>query len=253
LSDKPSVIRLQDVCFSFDHQPVLEEVTFSVEHDDFVSVVGPNGGGKTTLLKIILGLYSPDRGRVELLGQPPKNSRLRAGYTPQYLNVDDLFPVTVRDVVLMGRLGRRWQCRYRREDRREVERAMEEMQVASLADTPFSSLSGGQRQRTLIARTLCSNPEILMMDEPTSNIDPTSEEILFDILKELNQRMTILIVSHDIGVVSQIVNTVICVNRQVVVHPTSELSGEVIRDIYGADMKMVRHDRQCRGKECRHG
>jgi zinc transport system ATP-binding protein len=241
------------VHFSYGEQPVLQEVSFSVDRGDFVSIVGPNGGGKTTLLKVILGLLSPERGRVELLGQSPRKSRVRAGYTPQYLSVDDLFPVTVRDVVLMGRLGRRWQWRYRKDDHEKSQLAMEEMRVAHLADASFSTLSGGQRQRVLIARTLCGDPEILMMDEPTSNIDPTSEEILFEILHQLNRRMTILIVSHDIGVVSQIVNTVICVNRQVVVHPTSELSGEVIRDIYGSEMKMVRHDRQCDRKECSHG
>jgi zinc transport system ATP-binding protein len=208
-------------------------------------VVGPNGGGKTTLIKLILGLLAPTTGQVRLFGTSPGSAWSRVGYMPQYTHVDMAFPVSVLDVVLMGRLenARRW--RYTREDRESARHALDEVGLADKAKQPFSNLSGGQRQRVLIARALCGNPELLLMDEPTANVDPAAEASLFNILAELNTRMTILVVSHDLGFVSKVVKSVICVNKKVLVHPTSNLDGTLINEIYGGDLRMVRHDHRC--------
>ena len=239
-------ITLRNVTFSYGAAPVLEDVGFSVGPREAVCLVGPNGGGKTTLVKLILGLLTPRRGEVRLFGQPPRSSRRRAGYMPQHVQYDPRFPISVMDIVLMGRLGQGglrgltgW---YGRADRRAALDALEQVGMKEFRRRPFGSLSGGERQRVLIARAVCCGPDLLLLDEPTSNIDTLVEARLLELLGELNTRMAIVLVSHDLGFVSGLVERVICVNRRVVVHPTSELTGDSIRDLYGSEVRMVRHD-----------
>ena len=172
MTDEAAVL-LRDVTFSYGGEPVLEDVNLSVGAREAVCIVGPNGGGKTTLVKLILGLLLPQRGEVRLFGQPPRLARLRVGYMPQHVQHDPLFPVTVMDIVLMGRLGRGglggllgWPGRA---DRRAARNALEQVGMDGFGRHPFAALSGGQRQRVLIARALCCEPELLLLDEPTSN------------------------------------------------------------------------------------
>jgi zinc transport system ATP-binding protein len=245
-----NVIEFRDVDFAYQRDRVLENVSLSIPAGDFVAMVGPNGGGKTTMLKLMLGLLRPNHGAVTLLGRSPEQSRVAVGYTPQYLHVDMQFPISVLDVVLMGRMKRGGRWWYSKTDREAARDALATMRLADKSGASFRSLSGGQRQRVLIARAICGNPQILMLDEPTNNIDPSSEAILYDILHELNERLTIIIVSHDLGVVSKIVKSVICVNRKVIVHPTSEMTGEVISRLYGSEMRLIRHDHRC--SDCGH-
>lgn len=244
------VISLRDVTFSYGGEPVLEDVNLSVGDREAVCVVGPNGGGKTTLVKLILGLLTPERGEIRVFGLPPHRARLRVGYMPQHVQHDQQFPVTATDIVMMGRLGQEndasflgkltgWRGRV---DRLAAINAMDRVGMAEFKRRPFASLSGGQRQRVLIARALCCNPDLLLLDEPTSNVDTLVEGQLLDLLRELNQRMTILMVSHDLGFVSELVKRVICVNRRVVIHPTSEMTGDAIRDIYGGEVRRVHHN-----------
>lgn len=237
-----------NVTYSYGREPVLENVNLKIRFGDFASIVGPNGGGKTTMLKLILGLLKPDSGRVHVLGKSPKKSRLRIGYMPQYAHLDIDFPVTVMDVVLMGRLGINARFRYSEKDIKAARASLDKVNILDLSKRMFSRLSGGQRQRVLIARALCSDPDLLLLDEPTANIDPEIEETVFSLLVELNKNMTILVVTHDLGFVSQVVKSVICVNRRVLVHPTSEMNGTHIKDIYGSDLRMVRHDHRCSEK-----
>jgi zinc transport system ATP-binding protein len=241
-------IEINNLSFSYDTVPVLEDVNLTVEHGEFATIVGPNGGGKTTLLKLLLGILKPVQGKIAVLGNAPGKARLKLGYMPQHADLDPQFPVTVMDVVLLGRLGSRFGGRYSKKDKQLAWKALEEVQLEGMARMPFSKLSGGQRQRALIARALCCNPEMLLLDEPTANIDPEVEENLLTILQELNQRMTILLVSHDLGFVSRVVKSVICVNRRVLIHPTSRVDGTLIKDIYGDDYCMVRHDHRCSEK-----
>jgi zinc transport system ATP-binding protein len=245
-------IELKDVCFAYKQRDILEDVNLVVEEGEFASIVGPNGGGKTTLLKLILGLIRPDRGEIRIFGKSPDQIRHRIGYMPQYAHLDMDFPATVMDVVLMGRLNKRtlW---FSRQDRIEAGAAIDEVGMTAFVHTEFNELSGGQKQRILIARALCSRPDILLLDEPTANVDVKTEENLFTILKKLNAKMTILLVSHDLGFVSKYVRSVICVNRQVVIHPTSSMDGALIKDIYHGDLKMVRHDHRCSQEGHIHG
>jgi len=249
----PPAISLHNVSFAYGAAPVLEEVTLSVSAGQFMSIIGPNGGGKTTLLKIILGLLTPQSGTVRLFGQAPAAARRQVGYVPQYLHYDPQFPVTVLDVVLMGRLGTRLGGPYTRQDRAAALQALEELQLSGLSSRPFSGLSGGQRQRALIARALAVDPRLLLLDEPTANVDTQGEAKLWEILKMLNQRMTILLVSHDVGMVSNLVAQVICVNRRVVVHPTRALSAGTLTRMYQTDLRAILHDTQCFDEEPPHG
>ncbi|MEN8007217.1 MAG: ABC transporter ATP-binding protein [Candidatus Krumholzibacteriota bacterium] len=232
--------------FGYDGKPVLRNVNITIPVGDFVCVVGPNGSGKTTLLKIALGLLKPTAGSIEVLGQRPDRSRGKIGYVPQHPRLDPLFPVSAMDVVLMGRLGRtRSFGAWRSADRGQARRALDEVGLVDRAGHHFASLSGGQKQRVLIARALAGDPELLLLDEPTAGLDAHIEEGFYRLLQELNERLTIVLVSHDLGFVSGFVRSVVCVGQDVVVHPTSEITGQVIADLYGSDMRLVRHDHRC--------
>lgn len=243
-------VEVSGVWFAYEGGPVLEDAGFTIARGEMVSMVGPNGGGKTTLLKICLGLLRPDRGTVRILGMPPEEARGRIGYTPQHTSVDSHFPASVLDVVLMGRLG---QTRpigpFRRADRDAARAALREVELDQLRNRPFGALSGGQRQRAVIARSLAGEPELLFLDEPTSSLDVAAEQRLYELLARLNERMTILMTSHDIGFVSQSIHRVVCVKGTTEVHPTEELTGDVLRDLYATDVRMVRHDH----READHG
>jgi zinc transport system ATP-binding protein len=240
------VVQLEGVGFSYEGVPVLKDVDLTVTEGDFVSIVGPNGGGKTTLLKIILGLVKASRGSVRVFGAPPVKARPRIGYMAQHSTFDFLFPVNVLDVVLMGCLGNVPGLGfYRPKDRKAALRALDRMEMEAFRNRPFSRLSGGQRQRVLLARALVSEPELLLLDEPTANVDAAIEMELFEILSELNRNMTIMLVTHDLGFVSSYVKSVICVNRRLAIHPTNSITGEMIHQLYGGNVRMVRHDQRC--------
>ena len=250
---KAPVIEIENLFFDFDGVPVLEDVNLKVEEREFVSLIGPNGGGKTTLLKLILGLLQPSRGRVRVFGLPPSKARTRIGYVPQNFQFDHKFPIGVEEVVLAGRfgLGPRFGP-FGRSDRAAAAEALEEVGLAGFGGRAFSALSGGQRQRVLIARALVTEPELLLLDEPTSHVDTAVQEELSNLLGRLNERLTLVLVTHDVGFVSSKIKSVVCVNRNVYVHPTSEVSGEMICNLYGTDVRMVRHDHRCSegGHEC---
>jgi len=254
MSGEDAVIRLRDLSFSYDDHPVLERVDLDVARGDFASIIGPNGGGKTTLLKLVLGLLQPLRGTVRVLGLPPEQARSRIGYMPQHVALDMSFPVTALDVVLTGRLARPFPAGpFRKADREAAARALHDVDAFELRDRAFFALSGGQRQRILIARALAGDAELLLLDEPTASLDPRVQDDLYELLRRLNRRMTVILVSHDVGTVSQHVRTVICVNRQVEVHPSSAIHGELARILFQrpgqGGMRFVHHDAHADGSD----
>jgi zinc transport system ATP-binding protein len=235
------VIDIHDLAFAYPGTPVLEGARLHIAPGDFVCMVGPNGGGKTTLLRLILGLLTPTRGTVRVFGQPPALVRRRIGYMPQHAQLDPQFPVRALDVVMMsclrpGRFGP-----FGRADKRRALAALDEVGLTDLARRPFAALSGGQRQRVLIARALACEPELLLLDEPTANLDPLVQDEMNELLRRLNERLTIVIVSHDVGFVTRHVKSVVCVNREVVVHSAEEITGDSIRNLYGHEVRMVQH------------
>jgi zinc transport system ATP-binding protein len=241
---KPAVLA-EDICFGYEAEEVLHNVSFSVAPGDFLAIVGPNGGGKTTLLKLLLGLLRPRYGSVTVFGTPPDEARHRMGYVPQHIQFDPSFPVTVMDVVLMGRVERHVLGPYRRADRAAARQALEQVDLQGMGGRPFSDLSGGQRQRVLIAQALASEPDILLLDEPTASVDSLVQHKVFELLKELNRELTILLVSHNLNVVTGYVSHVACVNRTANVHPVSELTASVVQAAYGGDMTILKHDLAC--------
>ncbi|RME33035.1 MAG: ABC transporter ATP-binding protein [Gammaproteobacteria bacterium] len=236
-----AAIRLHGVSFSYDGHRVLEDVSLEVPAGEFLGLIGPNGGGKSTLIRIILGLLRPDSGTVELLGLPPEEGRRRVGYVPQFAGFDREFPVSVEETVLMGRLPARTFGGYTRADREAVARLLEELALEAYRTRPLRTLSGGELQRVLIARALACDPELLILDEPTANVDLRGEQDIFGLLARLNQRMTILVVSHDIGFITGYVTRVACLNRTLLCHGTGELDRAAIDHLYGGHVHRIRH------------
>ena len=237
---KPAVC-FGGVSFSYGRHLVVEDADFDIFEGESICVVGPNGGGKSTLLKLMLGLLSPDRGQIRIFGEPPTAARRLVGYVPQQIEFDPLFPVTALDVVLMGRLKRRSFGFVSKLDRSAALEALAQMGLADQAYQAFARLSGGQRQGVLIARALVAEAKLLLLDEPTAHVDVAAEERLMENLSALDSRLTLITVSHDLAFVSRSVPKVICVNRCVHLHPTAELTETRIRELYGHDVRMVQH------------
>jgi len=236
------VIEIRRVWFSFNGLPVLENVNLTVKSGDFLAVIGPNGGGKTTLIKVMLGLFKPDRGEVRVFGGPPESALQRIGYVPQDIGMKQSFPVSVEDVVLMGRLrgGGGWRP-FGRADRKAVQAVMEEMRVREFRRRQIGELSGGQRQRVFVARALVGDPEALILDEPTSSVDTQGQTEFYQLLKEINQKVTIVVVSHDLMVLSSHVKSVACVNRQVFFHNAPEITRDMLQMAYHCPVELVAH------------
>lgn len=239
------VICLKGVHFQYQRDnPVVVDADFDIFAGEWICVVGPNGGGKSTLLKLILGLLQPDRGQIKVFGRAPERSRARLGYVPQHVHFDPLFPISALEVVLMGTLKATSLGRARATDKARAREALARMRLEDKAQVPFADLSGGQRQAVLIARALASEPDVLLLDEPTAHVDVAAEQRLLESLRSLRADLTVLTVSHDLAFVHRAVPKVICVNRNVHVHPTVELTEARLRELYGYDLKRVEHARE---------
>jgi zinc transport system ATP-binding protein len=243
------VVSIEKLDFAYNGLAILTDVNLKIREREFVSIIGPNGGGKSTLLKLMLGLLRPQRGSVRVFGESPEKARPRIGYLPQHAHHDPRFPTTCSEVVLMGRLGKRFSLGpFRKNDKQKALEALSSVGLGELAGRSYSDISGGQRQRVLIARALAAEPELLLLDEPTAHIDVAAVNEFYELMERLNEKLTIAIVSHDIGFVSNRIKSVVCVNREVVIHPTSELTGDTLQKIYGTDVRLVRHDHRCAEK-----
>ncbi len=210
------IILFDHVSFSYAKVPTLKEVSFQIDEGEFVGIFGPNGGGKTTLLKLIMGFLEPDMGNIEVFGKSPQKAQYLIGYVPQRLLFDRQFPISVLEFVLSGRLSRLpWYGRFSQQDRQAALEALEKVDMADHKSRAFGTLSGGQAQRTLIARALVSDPKLLLLDEPTTSVDPQSEKEIYDILKQLQKKMTILMVTHNLRAAVEQVERVLCVQTEV--------------------------------------
>jgi zinc transport system ATP-binding protein len=239
---RQSVIQVEHLWAGYGQENVLEDVTLHVYPLDFIGIIGPNGGGKTTLIKVLLGLLPPTRGAVTVMGSPVEIGRRHIGYVPQVVEFDHDFPISVWDVARMGRLGQRGLLRrYTSEDNDLVAEALRRVDILELRQRTIGELSGGQRQRVYIARALAARPEILLLDEPTSSVDPRVSTSIYELLRELNERVTILLVSHDMGAVSSYVKSVGCLNRHLFYHGGDHLTPEMVELAYQCPVDLVAH------------
>jgi len=235
-------IEMKDVYFSYEKTPILENITFALKQGDFLGIIGPNGSGKTTLLKLMLGLIKPDRGMIKILGKPPHHVKHRIGYVPQNTDFNVTFPISVLDVALMARLSRsrigKW---YSGEDFPSTEDALRKVGMWKHRRVSIGSLSGGQRQRVFIARALATDPDLLFLDEPTASVDLEFGTNLFDLLHQLNETVTIVTITHDVGVISRHVKSVACVNKSLTFHSDKQISAEMIDDAYQCPVDLIAH------------
>jgi len=231
------IVAVEHACFAYGEMPVLRDVSFKVEAGEFIGIIGPNGGGKTTLLKLITGFLLPDHGHIEVLGTNPVDHPEGVAYVPQNIHVDRAFPISVLELVLSGLLYRLpWYGRYRSEDIRAAEEALEKMGIAALKNRAFGSLSGGQMQRALIARAIVLKPKLLLLDEPCANVDSQAEADIYALLKSLSGEVTILMVTHDLQASIQFVDRVLIVQGSVSPMQTAEVCEHFALGLYHAPL-----------------
>jgi zinc transport system ATP-binding protein len=230
---KDLIVEIKNVFFAYNGQTVLEGVNLDIRQGDFIAMIGPNGGGKTTLLKLILGLLKPGKGSIRVLGDTTEKASHQIGYVPQDVHINRGFPITAMDIVLMGKLqpDRRW-AKSSAQDRQEALNALKRLEIETFANSKIGELSGGQRQRVFIARALVSQPKLLLLDEPTASIDAKGQAEFYSLLKTLNKDIPILVVSHDLVAISTYVKSVACVNKRLHYHNQAEITGEMLEEMY---------------------
>lgn len=238
--EKTPAIEISDLWFSYGGARVLDQVNLTLPAGEFLAVMGPNGGGKSTLLKLLLGFVRPGGGSIRVLGRPAGQAGGRIGYLPQFTQVSASFPITVLGATLLGLVRPGIDC-FRSPVRRRREReaslhALSRVGMADVASRRLSELSGGQRQRVFIARAIVSGPELLLLDEPTASVDGKSRQELMALLAELNRDMTIVMVSHDMSTVDGCVNSIACVNRTLHLHKDSRLTPRIFAEAMGMDL-----------------
>ena len=228
-----SIVEIKNVDFAYNGEKVLRNISLTINQNDFIAMIGPNGGGKTTLLKLMLGLLNPDKGDIRILGRSTQKASSFIGYVPQDVHLNQTFPITAIDIVLMGKLDpkKRW-AKKSASNRQEAMSALDRLEMATHAEKKIGELSGGQRQRVFIARALVTQPKLLLLDEPTASIDTKGQADFFMLLKELNTEIAILVVSHDLLVVSRYVKSVACVNRELHYHNQAEITGDMLETMY---------------------
>ncbi|MFC1771318.1 metal ABC transporter ATP-binding protein [Candidatus Margulisiibacteriota bacterium] len=235
------IIKFENISVSFNDYPVLENITFSIDEKDFFVIMGPNGGGKTTLLKVLLGLTKPEKGQVTILSKEQRISHL-IGYVPQFSSSDREFPINVWDTVLLGRLGKKGLFqRFNDDDHKKTGQALQKVGMQDFKNKQIGLLSEGQRQRVFVARALASDPEILILDEPTASIDKQMSNNIYELLNELKKQITIILVTHDLGTVSGYVTKLACLNRKLYFHNSKELDNKDFEEAYGCPFELVAH------------
>jgi zinc transport system ATP-binding protein len=233
-------VEMENVSLKFNNQPVLQNINLLIAENDFLAIIGPNGGGKSTLLKIILGLIKVDQGRIIIFGNKPGNPQNPIGYLPQHVSFDPDFPINVFETVLSGRYHGLMK-NYSDDDREMVIKALEEVGMENMQDRQISRLSGGQIQRVFIARAIVRGPKLLLLDEPMASIDPEMQNSFYNLLSKLRERMAVVLVSHDVGAVSSHVDNIACLNQRLYYHGPVEDSAEGLEEVYKCPIDLISH------------
>ncbi len=230
------ILELQQISAAYDHQLVLKDVNLSIYRNDFLGIIGPNGGGKTTLLKIMLGLMKPTKGKLIKV-----DKSINIGYLPQINPIDNKFPITVSEVVMSGLMStKRLLQQYTKADKATVHQLLEEMNLANFSKKNIGELSGGQLQRVLLCRAIISHPDLLILDEPDTYVDTNFEGELYEKLHQLNDKMAIVVVSHDVGTICSHVKTIACVNKTLCYHNSNIISQEQLK-AYNCPIDLITH------------
>ncbi|MEN8907374.1 MAG: metal ABC transporter ATP-binding protein [Clostridiales bacterium] len=241
-----NIIEIKELYVNYNNTKVLENINLNVKENQFLGIIGPNGGGKTTLIKSILGLVKPVKGNIYI------NENIDIGYVPQFSNFERNFPINVMDVILMGRLSEKFSFfkSYRKEDVKLAKEVMLKLGIYDFRNRQIGKLSGGQMQKVLIARSIINNPKILILDEPTSNIDSNTRIEIFNILKQLNNKMTILIVSHDVDDIVLYVDSIVCLNKNLHYHENNKkIDSEEFQRRYNCPVKYYLEE-DCKSVDC---
>ena len=240
-------IEITHVTAAYDNKVVLRDISLTVWEKDFLGIIGPNGGGKTTLLKVMLGLLTPAAGSIRFYEGGKVVPKIRIGYLPQLNQIDRKFPISVREVIASGLASEKpFLHAFNAAQQQQIERTIERMELANLTERPIGELSGGQLQRVLLGRSVVSRPQVLILDEPNSYVDKRFESHLYKLLEEINQESAIVLVSHDIGTVLQMVKNIACVNETLHYHPGTDVSAEWLGEKYACPIELVGHgDRLC--------
>jgi len=234
------IVNLKNVWVEIDGMCILEDITLTIAENDFLAIIGPNGGGKSTLLKVILGLIKPVKGEVTVFGKSPEDGRKEIGYLPQLTFFDPQFPISVFDVVMMGRYKGLFKG-YSRRDEEIVIKALEKVGMEEFKDKEIGQLSGGQRQRVFLARALVREPRLLLLDEPTASIDPEMQHSFYELLTELKKKMAIVLVTHDIGAISTHIENIACLNRRLFYHGAAEEGMKKFEESYACPIEILAH------------
>ena len=239
---KNPLLKVEMLTASYDGKQVLREVDLTLYEYDFLGIIGPNGGGKTTLVKTILGLKKADSGQIRFFRNGQEVERITMGYLPQYSAIDKKFPISVEEVILSGLSKQKpLLSRFTAEQRSKVTEVVQRMGLQGLEKRPIGALSGGQLQRTLLGRAIVSNPDVLILDEPSTYIDKRFEAKLYKLLEEVNKHCAVVLVSHDIGTVLQNVKSIACVNETLHYHPDTEISADWLEKSFDCPIEMLGH------------
>lgn len=235
-----NAVEIKNVSYKINSNQILEDINLSIEMNDFLAIIGPNGGGKSTLLKMMMGLIKPQKGSVEVFGESPEKSRDKIGYLPQFTHLESDFPINVFETVMMGRYKGIFKD-YNHQDENCVIQSLKEVNMLDFQDTQIGNLSGGQLQRVLIARALARRPKLLLLDEPTASIDPEMQKLFYDLLNKIRKEMAIVLVSHDVGVVSSYVESIACLNQRLFSHGPVKTAINGIKEAYNFKLDLVTH------------
>ena len=237
-----SIIKIENLSAGYDQKTVLHDINLEISEKDFLGIIGPNGGGKTTLMKVILGLLKPSEGKITFYDNGMPVEQLEIGYLPQYNSIDKKFPISIYEVILSG-LNRQKSLfsRFTKEHHERVKETISMMGLEGMENKPIGQLSGGQMQRALLGRAIVSNPKAIILDEPNTYIDKRFEARLYSLLEEINKQRAVILVSHDIGSVLQTVKSIACVNDTLDYHPQSEVSAEWIEEKLQCPIELLGH------------
>lgn len=242
------LIEVKNLSFSYDKELILEDINIEVYERDFLVIIGPNGGGKSTLMKLLLEIHKPDIGNINFLKQDINEKDKNTAYVPQNTNVNINFPIKAIEVVMMGSKPKKLPFfGYKKEELNYALEILKKVGIEKFAESKIGSLSGGQRQRVLIARALYSNPKILLLDEPTSNIDADGQKAIYELLKELNKEVTILVISHDLSIILGYASKVAHINKKLLYHDITVLKKEFIhKDEHICEIELLQMLGNCR-------